>query len=396
MKWIPIFTMCQTTQRKIYEQMRSQMGEEQMNDQSAARTVRLILPVSVTGSRLRLCFKNADLQTGEIQRIVIAKCTESGQIAEGTAQTVTFQGESYLTVEGQGRKTSDSLRINVKAGEYLAVSAYSESMNLSVNSIEAMMIQSEPGDLCDVTFQNVDPTPEFMRQRGLYMSPQFPMLSMIEIESEEAEPTVIGCLGDSITQQGYWFYPLLKRICREIPEKAVLLNAGIAGNRLCKDSPENYGTLFGSAGVKRIEEDIFEIPYINTIIFALGINDLMSGESEYDSKPSPSAEEFGRACRQVAERAGKANIHTVAYTLYPAFIDSDTEIGKKREALFHAYNDEIRRAGFDKVIELDPILKDPDGCQRYKEGMSQPDGLHLSDKGGAVLVETLCLEDLEH
>lgn len=57
MKWIPIFTMCQTTQRKIYEQMRSQMGEEQMNDQSAARTVRLILPVSVTGSRLRLCFK---------------------------------------------------------------------------------------------------------------------------------------------------------------------------------------------------------------------------------------------------------------------------------------------------------------------------------------------------
>lgn len=49
MKWIPIFTMCQTTQRKIYEQMRSQMGEEQMNDQSAARTVRLILPVSVTG-----------------------------------------------------------------------------------------------------------------------------------------------------------------------------------------------------------------------------------------------------------------------------------------------------------------------------------------------------------
>ena len=278
MKWIPIFTMCQTTQRKIYEQMRSQMGEEQMNDQSAARTVRLILPVSVTGSRLRLCFKNADLQTGEIQRIVIAKCTESGQIAEGTAQTVTFQGESYLTVEGQGRKTSDSLRINVKAGEYLAVSAYSESMNLSVNSIEAMMIQSEPGDLCDVTFQNVDPTPEFMRQRGLYMSPQFPMLSMIEIETEEAEPTVIGCLGDSITQQGYWFYPLLKRICREIPEKAVLLNAGIAGNRLCKDSPENYGTLFGCAGVKRIEEDIFEIPYINTIIFALGINDLMSGE----------------------------------------------------------------------------------------------------------------------
>lgn len=396
MKWIPVFTLCQTTQRKIYEQMRSQMGEELMGAQSAPRTVRLILPISITGNRLRLCFKNADLQTGEIDRIVVAKCTEDGRMTEGTAQTVTFQGEGHLSVEGQGRKTSDPLSMNVKAGDYLAVSAYSESQNLSVNTIEAMMIQSEPGDFCDVTFQGVDPTPEIIRQRGWYLSPQFPMLSMIEIETQEPETAVIGCIGDSITQQGYWFYPLLKRICRDMPERAVLLNAGIAGNRLCKDSPENYGTQFGSAGVKRMEEDIFAIPYINTLIFALGINDLLSGESENDPEPSPSAEEFGQACRQVAERAGKAKIHTMAYTLYPASIDTDTEAGKKREALFHAYNDEIRRAGFDQVIELDPILKDAGGCQRYKEGMAQPDGVHLSDKGGAALAAALCMENLRY
>lgn len=184
-----------------------------------------------------------DSQTGELYRITVAKCTENGQIIEGTVQPVTFKRERHLVVEGQDRKISDSLSINIKAGDYLAVSAYMDRLCLSVSSIEALMMQSEPGDFCDVTFQNFDPTPESMRQMGLYMPPQFPLLSMIELETqaEEPGPAVISCLGDSLTQQAHWFSFLLKRICREIPGKEVLLNAGIGGNRLCKDSPKNYG-----------------------------------------------------------------------------------------------------------------------------------------------------------
>lgn len=394
MKWIPIFTMCQTCQRKVYEQMCAQTGTGSVNAQFSARTIRLILPVSVTGSRLRICFQNVDSQTGELHKITIAKCTEDGKVIEGTVQPVTFKGEGHLIVEGQERKTSDNLSMNVGVGDYLAVSAYMERLSLSVNSVEALMIQSEPGDFCDVTFQNVDTTPETMRQMGVHMPPQFPLLSMIEIETEAAEPAVISCLGDSLTQQAHWFSFLLKRICREMPGKAVLLNAGIAGNRLCKDSPEKYGTQFGNAGVKRMVEDVLALSHVDTVIVALGINDLMMGESENDPAPAPTAEEFGKACRQVAERARKAGIRSIAYTVYPAKLDENEENAKKKEVLFHAYNDEISKAGFDKVIELDPILKAPDGQQRYREGMAQPDGLQLSREGGRVLAEALCLEDI--
>lgn len=396
MKWIPIFTLCQTTQRTIYEKMQCLMGEEMLNAQWMPHTVRLILPVSITGKRIRLSFTNADSETGKIDKIVVAKCTETGQIKEETHQEVTFRGEHCLKLKANGRKTSDILGMDIKAGEYLAISVYSEKLNMSRNTIEAMMIQSRPGDFCNASFENVDPTPEFLRQNNVYISPQFPMLSMIEMETE-SEPAVIGCLGDSITQQGYWFLPLLKKICRNRPEKAVLLNCGIGGNRLCKDSPESFGTQFGKAGVRRLDEDLLQIPHIDRLIFALGINDLLSGESENDPQPSPSAEEFSRACQEVAEHAGEANVYTVAYTLYPASLDMDAEeeMVRKRETLFCAYNEAIRRAGFHKVIELDPILKAAEGRQRYKNGMGQPDEVHLSAEGGRMLAESILSEELK-
>lgn len=393
MSWVPVFTMCQVTQRTVYEQMCSQMGKDVMEAQFTARTIRLVLPVNLSGDGIRISFRNADSGTGKLNKVTVAKCAENGDIMEDTVQSVTFDGKTRLILEGRKIRKSDILPLNVTAGDYLAVSVYNDYPNLSSNSIDAMMIQSEAGDFCDVTFQNCDPTTEAMRRMGWYMPPQFPLLSGIEIETEEPIPAVISCLGDSITQQGYWFKPLLERICREYPGKAVLLNAGIGGNRLCKDSPENFGTQFGKAGVSRMDEDVFDLPFLDTVIFALGINDLLDGESANDPEPAPSAQEFGRGCRMVAERAKRAGVRSAAFTLYPALLDEDPGKAKKKELLFHAYNDEIRKAGFDKVIELDPILKDTEEKQRYRDGLSQPDGLHLNEKGGQILADGINLTD---
>lgn len=84
----------------------------------------------------------------------------------------------------------------------------------------------------------------------------------------------------------------------------------------------------------------------------------------------------------------------MAFTIYPSTLEfplpAGQDLGRRAylEPFFHAYNQAIRTAGFDRVMELQPIL----GYKHrlgYRKGLAQSDGLHLNRRGGRLLADAI-------
>lgn len=378
--------------RKIFELMSDQISTMMQGvEMPQPRTVRIVMPVNVPGTHVRLRFENTDdEQPAHIDHMMLANCDALGVIDPTTSIAVTIHGQQGVTLAPESSIVSDKLIYHVKAGDYLALSVFAPYPQMCVNSIIPLMHQSAPGDYCDKNFIDEDATPPQVKKMGLHIDPQIPLFTALEIRTE-SDPNIVVCLGDSITQQGYWYTELQRRLYKELPGQICILNAGVSGNRLLKDSQPQYGKIYGQAGLSRLQKDVLDQPGVTHMVFALGINDLLQGETDMDPELSPTAEQFGAACHEVAQRAQEQGVKTMAFTMYPANLDADPEKAVARELLYHAYNAAIRAAGFDRVVELAPMLGAADH-KGYRDGLCQSDGLHLNATGGKALADALDIE----
>lgn len=210
----------------------------------------------------------------------------------------------------------------------------------------------------------------------------------------------IAAFGDAITAMNLWV-PDLRRRIQETADAVALLNLGISGNRLLRDTSfakqPGHGQLFGRSGLKRLEWDVLEAPGVSTMLLALGGNDIAQPGGNPASSP-PAAErctekEFIEGCREVIRRCHEKEIRVIGCTITPfgGYLTADAEAMKIRREI----NRWIQQSGeFDGVVDFAGAIAAPGNPDFMLAALDSGDHLHPSAAGGNAMAECVDLNML--
>jgi lysophospholipase L1-like esterase len=350
------------------------------------QTVRNIVPISTTGSMVRIrvsnAFGTAPLRVGAAS---VAVAGQGAAVAPGTLRPVLFSGRPTVLIAQGGEALSDPVRLDVKALQRMAVSVFLPGKTGPAtqhnNSRETNYLGSSnrTGDA------NAQP---FSRPISCWL-----FASGIDVQ---ADPSVVGtvvALGDSITDgdqstiDADQRYPdwLARRFAALPGAKLAVSNAGIGGNELLYNRvPE----LFGVSAPARFPRDVLTQAGVRAIILTEGINDI--------GAESARADDVIEVYRQLITQAHAAGLPIYGGTLVP-FGGSNAIYGGNygtpaADAQRRAVNDWIRGSGaFDGVIDFDAALRDPADTGRLLPVYDSGDHLHPSDAGYRKMAETVDL-----
>ena len=332
------------------------------------KTARTTIPACAAGSKLRLRFSNREGRS----YFVLSDAT----VCVGShTYTLTFGGKKSLTLAPGGHAYCDEIDCNVHGGDALSVTTYYSRTATSGNQVLEATIYSLPGNFVHNDFLLGKAIIPRFRVAGI---PPIAGLDAVEILTEE-KPTIIACLGDSITQQSHWVQPLNQTFfLRGSSVRA--LNLGIGGNRVLSDDCSGVG-IFGRAALERFQEDVLDRPGVSAVIFAIGTNDIGKILTEADFEKNSAANIFA-GLKSMADQAVahgmKVYFATITPRLGSAFYD------QRQEAIRLELNDLLRSAAADYagLIDFDAAIQDAlqSGCMQT--GCDSGDHLHPGPMGG--------------
>ena len=209
------------------------------------------------------------------------------------------------------------------------------------------------------------------------------LLSGVDVLSPSYGGVVVA-VGDSITDGDGAMsvvdtdqrYPdhLQRRIHRSLPDLSVV-NAGISANQVTQDASLEGVAYWGGPSLQhRFDRDVLGLSGVSGIVLLEGINDLgLSGAPP---------EDVIAGLASIARRAHAAGKPIAIGTLLPmagALYDSET-VQRSRAAV----NAWIRRQQlFDRVVDFDRALRDPEDPSRLLPVYDSGDHLHPSPAGYA-------------
>ena len=210
-------------------------------------------------------------------------------------------------------------------------------------------------------------------------------------------------LGDSITD-GYrstadanhrWPDRLAERLDARASGLPVgVVNAGLDGNRILHDHPED---LFGPNALARLDRDVLSVPGLRWVVLMEGINDIGHSTSADLPEQDVSAEEVIAGMKQIIARVHDRGAKIYGATLTP--YEGTTFHGYYQpagEAKREAVNAWIRHGGyFDGVIDFDAVVRDPDHPTRIRPDYDRGDHLHPNDAGYRAMGDAVDLKLFE-
>lgn len=355
--WITVWNQSHTNIRTVTPKYRN-------------RTMWLTVPAAVSGERVRLRFSNKEGCT-KLQIIQAAVCVNGGE-----RQPVRFCGNEHLVLETGEECYSDEIFLHVEAGQYLSVFAAFRGDVTSGNCIAAHVQCSKDGNFVYAPQMDIS-------RRGFLDSywgnlPGIPAISGVEVLTDET-PEVIACFGDSITQQSTWTVPL-ERMLNDNGHPAIVLNAGIGGNRLLLGPPEAALQVFGPAAMERFERDVLGVEGVTAVIFALGTNDI-GWIRKPEEIETAGADAVFAGLESLAAKAHEKGLTVYAATLTPRNGSLDYSPEQEEERL--RLNGMIRSADcFDRVIDFAEAAADAADSGMLALYCDSGDHLHPSALGG--------------
>lgn len=358
------------------------------------RTVRLETVINLTGDTVRLRFGNLFGETPvRIGSIVLWNGRSNAEI--------TFDGISSLKLAPGHTIQSDEVYLPIRAGDQISVLIYFPAGEPAPHSASGVwqVAYSQPGDFT----QQPDFIPDLSvtGKEQVPVGQPLPTLMDIEILSDE-NAYAIACFGDSITEMRLWTDPLEAHVRETMPETA-LLNLGIGGNRLLLPTGGKFfemgGELFGLSGLKRMQWDLLEKSGIDTVILALGVNDVSqpgSGEFCPPVAERCTLETFAAGVSRVVLTLRKAGIRVIGCTItpfgrMPGCCEETLEIRREIN------NWLIRRTAageLDGLIDFASAVADPQDTDRLLAEYDSGDHLHPSKLGGEQMAAAVAWANL--
>ena len=365
------------------------------------QTLRLIVNTSVAGSQVRITLSNL---YGTVPLTIaaahVALRTDGPRIDSRSDRTLLFGGQSTVTIAPHREVTSDPVALLVPALSDLAVSFFLPQKAEATTS-HLLALQTSY-----VATGNAVGTTDFAVQQTI---DTWPFLSRVDVSGPVplSSVAIIGSSttdGDGSTQDRNRRMPdvLARRLQKAGGASARIgvLNAGIIGNRLLKDSPaeSSFGAGLGEAVLARLDRDALEQPGVQFIIVAIGVNDIAFPGAFTHPDEAVSAQSLIQGYREIISRAHARGIKVLMTTIPPfgsaVYPDDRTRVihTPEKEAVRRAVNDWIRTTKeADGVADFDAVLRDPAHPDRLQSRFDSGDHLHANDAGYAASAEAVPL-----
>lgn len=346
----------------------------------------LHIPVSASGIRMR--FNNLFGSTAYPIGAVTVKTAEG-------IYPVTVEGKQSFEITCGSRIFTDNIAVNIPKGSDIEIRIFYAGYINDMNMIEEGAQWLKGNQTAAKTIPGRIRKPLPVRILGAYNP--VPSIDLVEIETEEETKQIVA-FGDSITALSKWTKPLSSKLEKEYDGKCILLNSGIAGNCLLYEPEGMFSSVFGQKGIDRFERDVLELPHTDTVIFALGVNDVSYLNEK--TKDIISYENYIRTVEEMTVELKKRNIRVIAQTITPRLkcARSMGVFTQEMEELRLSLNEWIRNCDlFDAVADQEKTVRDKDEHGFFfHEGLHMGDHLHPNEKGGRLMAETYlsCLKQL--
>jgi lysophospholipase L1-like esterase len=164
---------------------------------------------------------------------------------------------------------------------------------------------------------------------------------------------------------------------------AVVLNAGISGNRVLRQG-------FGPAMVDRFARDVLGVPEATHMIVMGGLNDL-GGPAVFGGR-RPAAAELAEGLLSLARSAADHGIQPVLGTTTPLLASAyESFRAEGNEEIRLAVNQALRAQRDWPLADFAASVADPGDPGRLAPAFDSGDGIHLSDAGARALAGALDL-----
>ena len=357
------------------------------------QTLRQIVHVSLSGSRVRVVLSNAfGTSPLPVGAAAVALRQKDSALAPGSSRPLTFSGSASTIIAAGAVAVSDPVTLALPALADLVIDVFlpgDTAASPSPLTTHASALQtsylSAPGNHAGAADFPVAGT----------MQAWF-FLSTVEV-SVPAQVGAVVAFGDSITDgtlstpdtNNRWPDHLARRMIFPVAGPALLmgvLNEGIAGNRILTD-------VIGPNALSRFDRDVLALNGVTHVILLEGINDLgLAADGQL-----PTAAEIVAGHRQLVARAHAHGIKVLAGTVLPF---EGTNLGAiapgyysaEKDARREAINTLIRTGGFyDGIVDFEGAVKDPGQPRQLLARFKGADNLHLNDAGYKAMADAVNL-----
>ena len=332
-------------------------------------SLREIVQVSIGGKKVRLKLTNEfSTEATEIKAVELAIAKTAGsssEIDEATTVSLTFNGESGVTIPANGTVISDAVNFKMDDRQNVAITIHYGSASPSVSGHPGSRTTSylKEGNTTDFT--------------GAIRTDHWYSIQTLEVEAPK-KAGAIAILGNSITdgrgsttnEQNRWADVLSRHLLANKATKRVgVLNMGIGGNCV-------LGGGLGPAAVNRYQRDLFGQEGVKWIILFEAVNDL-----GYARNGVQTAERIIEVYKKIIDEAHQKGIRVFGATITPFkgnnYYSEDHEKGRS------TINTWIRTTDLlDGVIDFDQAVRNPQDPEAMQaQFLFENDWLHLNAKG---------------
>jgi lysophospholipase L1-like esterase len=365
-----------------------------VNVRVSNQTVRGLVTLSYGGRQLRIELSNAKGATPVlIGAARVARVDSANAVVPGSDRLLKFADATDVTVASGATVTSDPVDMETRSLDTLAISLYLPAATESATMLPVYTASqlSVAGD------HSADSTMPLADQKLIpslpeYLQKSMPFLSAVETQLPRAPRRVI-CFGDSITAGPY------PSFLAERAQQLAVINEGIGGNRILHDSPAQFGTSYGPAGIRRFQaalrmhwmesaRESADSRAPDTVIVLEGINDIIHPGLSAPLEEAVTAAQLIAGLQRYVDISHRAGLRILLGTILP-FGGCCLQPGMTppigwagRDGIRQAVNRWIRSNNLaDGTIDFDGTLRDPQQPRRLRPIYDSGDHLHPNVAG---------------
>lgn len=336
----------------------------------------------VSGSKIRILLTN--INNPRKMRVMSLNV-----MVNGVTYPITYKGSQRFTMPPHSEFYSDEIEVHIPFANAMVVTsrfglftkAYSAS---DFNSTKLIKSQHKGVLNRDIHLG--------LKTKAI-SKPHLQIVVLVKQVEVYGDFKTITWFGDSLTNHSHYTQPVAKKIF-EKKKEIMLLNAGHSGNRLLKDGRNIMKASFGNSGLSRIQHDVFDYNKPDTVVVALGVNDLIHPGTTVSAKEFPTFDDMINGYLMLLSIIRKNNAKAIICTITP-FKGYNVAILDKAEAMRNQINEWIRNQDdFDMVIDIASIVEDKNDPSKLGESFKGSDNLHWNESGGQIVADHIDVDQI--